>query len=72
MAESAVSTPRVTAPLLDSFVGRNVMLVGTVTQLRGDSAIIDSDGNVTVVLNRVRVTSHRPVTAGCAFPSTSF
>ncbi len=52
MSES-VSTPRVTAPYLDSHVGRNVVLVGKVVQLRGDSAVIDSDGNVTAILNRV-------------------
>lgn len=51
MAE--LSSPRITAPYLDSFVGRLVTIVGKVTQLRGDQATIDSDGIVTVVLNRV-------------------
>ncbi|TDZ34615.1 Replication factor A protein 3 [Colletotrichum sidae] len=51
MAE-ATSTPRITAQYLDNFVGRNVMLVGKVTQLRGDSAVLDADGNVTAMLNR--------------------
>ncbi|KID64188.1 DNA replication factor A subunit Ssb3, partial [Metarhizium brunneum ARSEF 3297] len=50
MAE--LSSPRITAPYLDSFVGRLVTIVGKVTQLRGDQATIDSDGIVTVVLNR--------------------
>lgn len=31
------------------------MLVGKVTQLRGDQATLDSDGTVTVLLNRVRI-----------------
>ncbi|KAF7544474.1 hypothetical protein G7Z17_g9930 [Cylindrodendrum hubeiense] len=47
-----LSTPRITASYLDSFVGRVVMLVGKVTQLRGDQATLDSDGTVTVLLNR--------------------
>lgn len=51
MAELA--TPRVTAAYLDNFVGRVVMLVGKVTQLRGDQATLDSEGTVTVLLNRV-------------------
>lgn len=53
MAEQ-MSTPRITAPYLDNFVGRVVMLVGKVTQLLGDQATLDSDGTVTVLLNRVR------------------
>lgn len=52
MAEQ-LSTPRITAAYLDNFVGRVVMLVGKVTQLRGDQATLDSDGTVTVLLNRV-------------------
>lgn len=49
----ATSTPRVSSPYLDSYVGRNVMIVGKVVQLRGDQAIIDADGNITAHLNRV-------------------
>lgn len=48
----ATSTPRVSSPYLDSYVGRNVMIVGKVVQLRGDQAIIDADGNITAHLNR--------------------
>ncbi|KAJ9155964.1 hypothetical protein NKR19_g4238 [Coniochaeta hoffmannii] len=48
----ATSTPRVSGPFLDNYVGRNVMVVGKVVQLRGDQAIIDADGNVTAHLNR--------------------
>lgn len=53
MAEPQLSAPRISAPYLDSCVGQNVMLVGKVTQLRGDQATLDSDGIVTVLLNRV-------------------
>lgn len=49
----STSTPRVSGPYLDNYVGRNVMIVGKVVQLRGDQAIIDADGNVTAHLNRV-------------------
>ncbi|KAM0264239.1 hypothetical protein ACHAQJ_000726 [Trichoderma viride] len=47
-----MSTPRITAAYLDSFVGRVVTIVGKVTQLRGDQATIDADGVVTILLNR--------------------
>ncbi|EFX04037.1 DNA replication factor a subunit ssb3 [Grosmannia clavigera kw1407] len=46
------STPRVSCPYLNSYVGRNVLVVGKVVQLRGDSAIVDADGHITVQLNR--------------------
>lgn len=52
MAE-ATSTPRITAQYLDSYVGRNVMIVGKIVQLRGDEAIMDSAGNITLALDRV-------------------
>lgn len=47
-------TPRITAPYLDSYQGRNVIVVGRVVQLRGEAAVIDADGNITAHLNRVR------------------
>ncbi|EXA38282.1 hypothetical protein FOQG_04120 [Fusarium oxysporum f. sp. raphani 54005] len=47
-----LSTPRITAAYLDNFVGKVVMLVGKVTQLRGEQATLDSEGTVTVLLNR--------------------
>ena len=49
------STPRITASYLESFMNRTVRLVGRVTQLRGDTATVDAGGNVSVILNRVRV-----------------
>ncbi|KAF5628736.1 single-stranded DNA binding protein [Fusarium sp. NRRL 25303] len=51
MAEQ-LSTPRITAAYLDNFVGKVVMLVGKVTQLRGEQATLDSEGTVTVLLDR--------------------
>ncbi|KND86714.1 hypothetical protein TOPH_08654 [Tolypocladium ophioglossoides CBS 100239] len=59
MAEQ-LSSPRITAPYLDSFVGRLVTIVGKVTQLRGDQATLDADGAVTVVLNRVSASATWP------------
>lgn len=46
------STPRITAPYLDSYQGRNVIIVGRVVQLRGETALIDADGNITAHLHR--------------------
>ncbi|KAK4110691.1 replication factor A protein 3 [Canariomyces notabilis] len=48
----AISTPRVTCAYLNSYVGKNVIVVGKVIQLRGDEALIDADGNITAHLNR--------------------
>ena len=47
------ATPRVTCGYLNSYVNKNVMVVGKVIQLRGESALIDADGNITAHLNRV-------------------
>ena len=48
-----MSTPRISGQLISSFVGRNVIIVGKVLQLLGDSAVIDAEGQVTVILTRV-------------------
>ncbi|XXH00185.1 54S ribosomal protein yml6, mitochondrial [Hypoxylon texense] len=48
----STSTPRISAALLDSFVGHNVIIVGKVSQLRGDIAFLDADGQVQANLNR--------------------
>ncbi|KAK3359248.1 replication factor A protein 3 [Lasiosphaeria hispida] len=48
----ATSTPRITCTYLNSYVGKNVLVVGKVVQLRGDEAIIDADGNITAHLHR--------------------
>ncbi|KEY66243.1 hypothetical protein S7711_09171 [Stachybotrys chartarum IBT 7711] len=52
MAEAQVNSPRITAPYLDSFRGREITLVGRVAQLLGSQATIDSDGLVTLILNQ--------------------
>lgn len=44
------STPRISSPHLDSFTSRTVRIIGKVTQLRGETANIDSDGVVTLQL----------------------
>ncbi len=49
----AASTPRITSAYLDSYVGKNVTIIGKVTQLRGEEATIDADGSITAHLNRV-------------------
>ncbi|KAI3321741.1 replication factor A protein 3-domain-containing protein [Xylariaceae sp. AK1471] len=48
----SVSTPRISANMLDSYVGQNVIVVGKVMQLRGDSAVLDANGQVNAILNR--------------------
>jgi hypothetical protein len=53
MAE-AIATPRINSSYLDSFTNQTVRLTGKVVQLRGDQATVDSNGNVTAHLNRVR------------------
>ncbi|KAM3504585.1 hypothetical protein MY11210_008304 [Beauveria gryllotalpidicola] len=47
-----IAAPRITASSLDAFINKHVSIVGKVTQLRGDQATIDADGNVTILLNR--------------------
>lgn len=54
------ATPRITCAYLNSYVGKHVIVVGKVVQLRGDEAVIDADGNITAHLNRVRNLSPLP------------
>lgn len=49
-----MATPRINAQYLESFAHQTVRILGKVTQLRGDHAIIDAGGTVTAILNRVR------------------
>lgn len=58
--DSHQATPRATAPYLDSFVGRNVTIIGKVSQLRGEQAVIDADGSINAHLNRVRAFRNCP------------
>ncbi|XDG02216.1 hypothetical protein ABKA04_001831 [Annulohypoxylon sp. FPYF3050] len=48
----STSTPRISATLMDSYVGQNVIIVGKVVQLRGDTAFLEADGQVQANLNR--------------------
>jgi hypothetical protein len=47
------ATPRVTASYLSSYIGKNVIVVGKVIQLRGDEATLDAEGTINAHLNRV-------------------
>lgn len=46
-------TPRINSALLERFVNQNVRIVGKVIALRGDTATLDSAGNVLVHMNNV-------------------
>ncbi|KAK0626656.1 replication factor A protein 3 [Immersiella caudata] len=46
------ATPRVTASYLSSYIGKNVIVVGKVIQLRGDEATLDAEGSINAHLNR--------------------
>ncbi|KAK9465721.1 replication factor A protein 3 [Lipomyces arxii] len=45
-------TPRITAQLLQMYQGRVVRLIGKLTDIRGNSATLDSAGSVNVSLAR--------------------
>ncbi|KAI0150305.1 replication factor A protein 3-domain-containing protein [Xylariaceae sp. FL1272] len=47
----SVSTPRISASMLDSHVGANVMVVGQVIQLRGDTALLDAAGQISLLID---------------------
>jgi hypothetical protein len=55
MAEQA---PRINSQYLDAFTGQTVTITGKVSQIRGETAIIDANGDVTVLLNRVCTPCH--------------
>lgn len=46
-------TPRILAPHLSNFQHKLVRILGKVTELHGETAVIDAGGNVDVILNRV-------------------
>ncbi|TVY76104.1 Replication factor A protein [Lachnellula suecica] len=48
----AETTPRILAPHLDSFTNRTIRIIGKVTQLRGETAILEASGPITCHLNR--------------------
>ncbi|TRX93323.1 hypothetical protein FHL15_005902 [Xylaria flabelliformis] len=47
----ARSTPRICASMLPSYVGRVVIIVGKVLELRDESALLDANGQINVILN---------------------
>ncbi|KAI0199396.1 replication factor A protein 3 [Astrocystis sublimbata] len=47
----SVSTPRITANMLSSYVNQNVIIVGKVLQLRGESALLDANGEVNAIFS---------------------
>jgi len=57
----AEQCPRINSQYLDAFTGQTVRITGKVSQIRGETAVIDANGEITVLLNRE---SHlRPGTA---------
>ena len=47
------ATPRINARYLDSFTNQTVRILGKVVSLRGETATIDANGTINVLLNRV-------------------
>ena len=47
------ATPRITAQYLENFTHQTVRVLGKVIQMRGEQALVDSGGQITVILNRV-------------------
>lgn len=66
----STSTPRISATLMDSYVGQNVIIVGNVVQLRGDTAFLEADGQVQANLNRVSGSLSCPVISNPATPGS--
>ena len=48
-----MSYPRITAAHLEIYTNRHITIVGKIMQLRGPQATLDSEGSVTILLNRV-------------------
>ena len=49
------ATPRITAPYLEQFMHQVVRIIGMVKQLRGDDAVVDAGGQISVHLARVSI-----------------
>ena len=67
-----IANPRITCAYLNSYVGKSVIVVGKVIQLRGEEAIIDADGNITAHLNRVSCYLTLLIARLFIYPSPSF
>jgi len=50
------ATPRINAKYLESFMNQTVRILGKVVSLRGETATIDANGTINVLLNRVSAT----------------
>lgn len=48
------ATPRISAKYLQAFTNQTVRILGKVVSLRGETAIVDANGPITIFLNRVR------------------
>lgn len=59
------ATPRINASLLEQFSNRTVRILGKVIDLRGDTAVVDAGGQITVLLSRVRVSRLITISDGC-------
>jgi len=46
-------TPRINATYLEKFVNQTVRIVGKVTKVQGENAVIDAGGTITLILTRV-------------------
>lgn len=49
----AEATPRINAEFLEHFSHKTVRIVGKVRQIRGETAVIDAKGSITLHLNKV-------------------
>ena len=47
------ATPRINARYLDSFTNQTVRILGKVVSLRGETATVDANGTINLLLNRV-------------------
>lgn len=54
------ATPRINYKYLQQFLNQTVRILGKVVSLRGETAIVDANGHITIFLNRVRSFSLAP------------
>jgi hypothetical protein len=59
------ATPRISAKYLNPFINQTVRILGKVVSLRGETAVVDANGPITIFLNRVR--THPPPPSSCFF-----
>lgn len=61
------ATPRINAKYLEQFTHKTVRIVGKLTQLRGENATVDANGEISVLLNRVRSFQFQSVNSCISF-----